>query len=300
MNLTAIALFIAMTIIFVKYKPVCKVSLLDEQLGYVNNKNEFENKLKELINNQKEESVAFIDVAEPKYEFALISSKEEINEDEVFNKIQEKTTITYKYYAVTIDNKQKAIVSTLDKAEKLVTEMKKKYAKSVSVNIGINELYTQNKDEYKVVNTNVAKKEVTDELEEIKSASVNGIYLAQKPITGVITSRYGERESIRSHAHTGLDIAAPYGTKIKAAASGTVTWSGDNGSYGNLIVINSGNGVEIYYGHCSKLYVEKGDTVKAGDIIGAVGSTGNSTGNHLHFEIRVNGSRVNPQKYIYN
>ena len=81
---------------------------------------------------------------------------------------------------------------------------------------------------------------------------------------------------------------------------GKVTFSGYKGSYGNLIIVDCGNGVQIYYGHCSKLYAKVGDTVKAGDVIGAVGSTGNSTGNHLHFEIKVNGVSVNPQNYIYN
>src|SRR5699024_11210362 len=125
-------------------------------------------------------------------------------------------------------------------------------------------------------------------------------YLAQKPITGVITSRFGSRESIRSYPHNGLDIAAPYGTNIKTATNGTVSFAGYNGSYGNLIIVDCGNGVQIYYGHCSKLLASVGDKVEAGDIIAQVGSTGNSTGNHLHFEIKVNGVSVNPQNYIYN
>lgn len=176
---------------------------------------------------------------------------------------------------------------------------RKKY-KDIKFTIGINELYTQNSDEYETVDIKVASKSVNKELKKIDDASVNGVYLAQKPISGVITSRFGSRESIRSYPHNGLDIAAPYGTKIKAACDGKVTFSGYKGSYGNLIIVDCGNGVQIYYGHCSKLYAKVGDTVKAGDVIGAVGSTGNSTGNHLHFEIKVNGVSVNPQNYIYN
>lgn len=91
----------------------------------------------------------------------------------------------------------------------------------------------------------------------------------------------------------------PGGTPIKAAASGKVIWSGYKGSYGNLVKIDSGKGVVAYYGHCSKLYVSAGEQVKAGDVIATVGSTGNSTGNHLHFEIQLNGQCVNPQKYLY-
>ena len=69
--------------------------------------------------------------------------------------------------------------------------------------------------------------------------------------------------------------------------------------YGNLIIIDHENGIQTNYGHCSKLYASVGDEVDAGDTIAAVGSTGNSTGNHLHFEIRKNGSQINPQKYVY-
>ena len=298
-NLIAIALFIVMTIIFIKYKPVCIVSANGEKLGYINNKNNFEAKVNELIYNNESENIVAIDGVTVKYEFAFVNKKEEVNENEIIAKIQDQTKITYKYYAVTIDNKQRSIVNTLEEAENLAKEIKNKYSE-VTTEVGINEVYTQNKDEYKTVNAKTAEKEISNELEKIKSSSVNGVYLAQKPITGVITSRFGSRESIRSHAHTGLDIAAPYGTKIKAAAEGTVTWSGYKGSYGNLVIVNCGNGVEIYYGHCSKLYAKVGDKVKAGDVIGAVGSTGNSTGNHLQFEIRVNGVQVNPQRYIYN
>ena len=120
-----------------------------------------------------------------------------------------------------------------------------------------------------------------------------------KPVSGIISSRFGSRSSIRSSAHTGLDIAASTGTPIIAAASGTVTFSGRKGSYGYLIVITHSNGVQTYYGHCSKLYVSAGTKVSQGQTIAAVGSTGNSTGPHLHFEIRVNGIAYNPQNYLY-
>lgn len=71
------------------------------------------------------------------------------------------------------------------------------------------------------------------------------------------------------------------------------------GGYGNLIIIDHGNGITSYYGHCNKLYKKAGTKVTAGDVIAEVGSTGNSTGPHLHFEIRQNGKYVNPQKYLY-
>ena len=105
---------------------------------------------------------------------------------------------------------------------------------------------------------------------------------------------------MRSSTHTGLDIAASKGTPIKAAASGTVSFSARKGAFGELVVITHQGGVQTYYGHCSKRYVSAGETVKQGDTIAAVGSTGNSTGPHLHFEVRINGVAYNPQNYLYN
>ena len=138
------------------------------------------------------------------------------------------------------------------------------------------------------------------ESEQLDNVDVNGISFAVAPVTGHISSRYGVNESVRNHTHKGLDIAASNGTSIFAVADGTVDYAQFNsGGYGNLVIISHGNGVQTYYAHCSKLFVSEGDTVSAGDVIAAVGSTGHSTGNHLHFEVRINGSQVNPQNFVY-
>ncbi len=114
---------------------------------------------------------------------------------------------------------------------------------------------------------------------------------------GSFSSGYGTRWG---SFHAGIDIAAPAGTPIYAAASGTVTFSGYNsGGYGNLIIIDHGNGQETYYAHNSSNYVQVGQNVSKGQNIGGVGSTGNSTGNHVHFEIRNYGSPINPYSYVY-
>jgi murein DD-endopeptidase MepM/ murein hydrolase activator NlpD len=101
-------------------------------------------------------------------------------------------------------------------------------------------------------------------------------------------------------SHSGVDIACPIGSSIYAADSGTVIKSqgGWNGGYGNYIILDHGNGVQTLYGHASKLYVGVGDTVSKGDVIMAEGSTGRSTGPHLHFEVRVAGARKNPLNYV--
>ena len=117
-----------------------------------------------------------------------------------------------------------------------------------------------------------------------------------RPVNGAtITSKYGKRSS---GFHTGTDFAIALGTPAYAAASGTVTFAGWKGSYGYLVIIDHGNGYQTYYAHCSALYVSAGQTVTQGQNISAVGSTGNSTGPHLHFEIRYNGNTLNPQNYV--
>jgi murein DD-endopeptidase MepM/ murein hydrolase activator NlpD len=114
------------------------------------------------------------------------------------------------------------------------------------------------------------------------------------PVNGPITSGFGWRWG---RMHEGIDIGVPCGTPIHAAASGTVIYSGWMDGYGNFVVIDHGNGLATAYGHQSAIYVS-GGSVSQGQTIGAVGSTGNSTGCHLHFEVRVNGSPVDPLGYL--
>lgn len=98
--------------------------------------------------------------------------------------------------------------------------------------------------------------------------------------------------------HEGLDISADSGTPVKASASGVVEFAGKKGGYGNCIIINHGNGLKTLYAHCSKLLVKEGQKVQKGDLIANVGSTGRSTGPHLHFEVHVGGTPVDPLKYL--
>ena len=121
------------------------------------------------------------------------------------------------------------------------------------------------------------------------------------PASSRITSQYGYRIlfGVRDF-HTGIDIGAGTGSNICAAESGTVILAayGWNGGYGNYMIVNHGNGVTTRYAHASALYVTAGQTVTKGQVIGAVGTTGNSTGPHLHFEVRINGSHQNPLNYL--
>lgn len=114
-----------------------------------------------------------------------------------------------------------------------------------------------------------------------------------------ITSKYGYRTlNGKREFHTGVDFAASYGTKVRAADGGTVTYAGWKGNYGKLVIITHDDGSQTYYAHNSSLLVSKGDKVYQGQTIAKMGATGRATGSHCHFEIRINGSTVNPLKYL--
>jgi len=142
--------------------------------------------------------------------------------------------------------------------------------------------------------------------QEAKTQSELDVELAKntcqfaKPLSGTITSEFGEREvtsKIMSSDHKGIDIAAKSGTSIKAAISGKVIVAEENSEYGKFIKIINKE-IMTVYAHCKKLKVKVGDEVKIGDVIATVGSTGNSTGPHLHFEIRVENRYINPREVI--
>ncbi len=125
----------------------------------------------------------------------------------------------------------------------------------------------------------------------------------RKPVVGEVefTSGFGVRSDPflgRPAMHTGLDFRAPTGDPIRATANGRVVSAAYQGGYGRMVEIDHGNGLSTRYGHMSEINVRAGDTVKIGQVIGAVGSTGRSTGPHLHYETRIDGEAVDPQKFL--
>jgi murein DD-endopeptidase MepM/ murein hydrolase activator NlpD len=125
----------------------------------------------------------------------------------------------------------------------------------------------------------------------------------RKPVTGEIdeSSPFGVRVDPIVHEaamHTGIDFRGDIGDPIRATASGTVTVAGWSGGYGKMVEIDHGNGLATRYGHLSEIDVDVGDTVRAGEVIGKLGSTGRSTGPHLHYEVRAKGEPVDPQKFL--
>ena len=314
--LISLAVLLILACIASFYKISYSVTINGEMVGYTDNKSKLQTEINDYIEKGESENTAFVQVESlPEYKVCLLKRDVQASDEDIFNTIKSAGTTYYRYYSINENIEEKLYVANFTEAEDIINQLKEKNSKNMD-NITISEKYeTQMQDfttvEDAVSNLYVQKPQVT--VAKTKTTSVGsvntattiaggkvslGISLA-RPVSGIISSRFGARSSIRSSAHTGLDIATSTGTPVLAAASGTVTFSGRKGSYGNLLVITHSNGVQTYYGHCSKLYVSAGTTVTQGQTVAAVGSTGNSTGPHLHFEIRVNGVAYNPQNYLY-
>lgn len=155
-------------------------------------------------------------------------------------------------------------------------------------------------------------KESLAEYNFLKAASYTGIFrrythgLAYSipslwPVNGVLRSSFGGRSdpfSGEGSFHTGVDLEAARGTPVHVTADGVITNAGWNSGYGKLVIVDHGNGIETYYAHLSQFLVVPGEEVERGQVIGLSGSTGHSTGPHIHYEVRLHGTPVNPYKYL--
>lgn len=303
------------------YKPIYSVTLNGEFIGYCEDKTKMQNRINNYMESGDGENVAFVEINDlPEYKMCLLKKGISTNDDQIFNKVVERGKDYYTYYAMVVNGEEKLYVKNLQEAEAILQELRDKnsankdnitieekynteLATFVAKEDAVNQLYQERQVESKIMVADATtnrktNNRVSTSTKVSRGKASLGITLIE-PVQGRITARYGERSSVRSSAHTGLDIAAPGGTPIKAATSGTVVFSGRKGSFGKMLVISHGNGVQTYYAHCSKLLANVGDKVSQGEVIANVGSTGNSTGNHLHLEVRVNGQSYNPQKYVY-
>lgn len=313
-NITILAFGFIITIVLIKYKPMYQVSISGENLGYVEDKNVLEESIKENILKKSQKNVDTINIRiDPEYELKFVDKTIETKENQIAQIVENNTDITYKYYEIALNNEPLDLVNTLDEATNVITQIKTEN-QTQNLDLSIIEKYTENAEEAKTTSIDIAKNDIQTKINQKveeqemqkkeqerinKMPEINGIKLAYVPVSGTISSRYGVRSRLRKSTHTGLDIASPKGTPIKVVASGTVTCASNKGAYGNLVKVNHGNNLETWYAHTSKMYVSVGQKVNAGEVIAAVGSTGNSTGNHLHLEIRINGTHVNPQNYLY-
>ena len=292
-------------IVFVVYKPMYRVSVGGEVLGYTEDKSKLQKKITNYIDNGDSKSVAFVEIDErPEYDLCLLKKGLTANDDEIYNAVISSGVPYYKYYAILENGVEKYYVSTYEEADAIIEELKTKNSQNKD---SVTYVLKYEKELKEFVNQGTAVAALYKQMPTTKKTSYNtakrvsydnsalGIALVE-PVAGTITSRFGRRSG---GTHTGLDIANSTGTPIRAAATGTVIYSGYKGSYGRLIIIAHTNSIQTYYAHCSRLYVSAGQTVSQGEVIAAVGSTGNSTGPHLHLEVRVNGVAKNPQNYVY-
>lgn len=296
------------------YKPTYSVHLNGEAIGYTKDKSSLQQKINDYIEKGDGENIAFVEVENlPEYKLCLLKKEIQPNDDEIFDIVKQSGKTYYKYYAILQAGEEKLFLASFEEAEEAINGLKEKNSKNKN-ELTIKEKYVAEpkdivtKEEvisklYEKVEVKVKAKTSTGPVSFASSMNNTSKKLALsinliKPVSGTVTSRFGVRWG---SSHKGVDVGAPKGTGIKAAAGGTVITSstGYNGGYGNYVVISHGNGIETAYGHCSALYVKVGQKVSQGEIIAAVGNTGRSYGNHLHFEIRVNGVAQNPQNYLY-
>ena len=312
--LCIIPIIIIIGIIFSTYKPTYSVSYNGKFIGYSDNKAKLQSRINDYIQNGDKENVAFVKIDDmPQYNLCLIKRDIDTNDDEIYNQVITSGTTYYKMYALVENGEEKMYLPNFEQAENVVNQLKEKNSTNKE-NISILEKYETECKEFSSVEDCVRK--LYQEVKTVKVANTKSSISTSKgtsstssktsslginfitPTTGTITSRFGVRSRDN---HKGIDIGAPKGTPIKAAASGTVLHSGNkNDGYGNYVILSHGNGVQTYYAHCSELLVSKGQSVEQGQVIAKVGSTGISTGNHLHFEVRINGVAQNPQNYVYN
>lgn len=343
MGVTVLGLLMIASFIYMKYKPLYKVTLNGEVIGYVESKEKMQEKI-DAFQENLDGNITSIEVnTMPEYELELVSSvkESETSEELVLAKVEENSTIMCKTYAIKLDDTVKANVESKEEADTIINEIKADTVEGVELNLIVEEEIKDKKEVDEInTTTEIAKLNINQDVEvKVKeyeekkaaeaaaqrkaaqvaaakkasavssrsgsttsysaasaSAPVVSSGMFMRPVSGgTITSKYGQRSS---GFHTGVDIAVPTGTPVYAAASGTVVKACWSGGYGYLVVIDHGNGYQTYYAHNSSLCVSAGQSVSKGQNISYSGSTGNSTGPHLHFEVRINGNTTNPLNYI--
>ncbi len=224
-----IAFCMIAAVVCLKYKPIYKVTYLGETAGYVQNKKSFEKMIEDEIFNPNEKNVAFVTLDSlPSFELKLVDKSINTDEEKIIAKIKENSETTYEMYAVTLDGVNKSYANTLEEAEEVVNKLKSENKSKNELNLAISQVYTTNLDELNSVQVAETKNNVSNNAKKVVSSNSNtfeGVCFSTKPVSGTITSRFGNKESIRTSAHKGIDIGAPNGTQIKAASDGTVTFA---------------------------------------------------------------------------
>jgi len=314
-----IGLILIAAIILASYKPVYTVLINGEAKGYVTSKTKLQHEIEEYLQKGDSDKVGYILLNDrPEYEFNLVKKEIETKDNEILSGIIASCDVYYKVYAVNVNDEEVCMVSSLADAQNIVdkvndeqedftkkatVKISEKYEKEFNAAEDIELVVNDIIEPIKKENETVIKKYTKYASRKTVSQSVLDSLLASNveltfgcPVSNyTVTSRYGWR---RSGFHTGIDYATSYGTPIYAAEDGVVTCSQWSGNYGYLVKIQHAGGFETRYAHCSRFAVSVGDEVKKGDVIAYVGSTGNSTGPHVHLEIRYQGESIDPETLV--
>lgn len=319
--LVASSLMIAL--LLASYKPVYKVSLSGEEVGYASSKSKVQDIMNNFLQNGDSDNVGYVLMEEkPSYSLKLAKKDVQTEDDKIIAELKDSCDVYYRVYAVEVNGEQVCLADNMELAQKVVdevTEAQEDYTKQATVRVS--EKYEQ---EYEAITEEDLEVTVASIVKPIKAENdavirktttyaaatkvsqevLNSLLESTKELDfgkpvngGVITSRYGWRRNGQEY-HTGLDFGISLGTPIYAAEDGVVTCAQWSGNYGYLVKIQHAGNYETRYAHCSRFAVTVGTEVKKGDIIAYVGSTGRSTGPHVHLEIRYEGKHLNPEDFL--
>lgn len=293
------------------YTPTYRAKINDKVVGYFKTEAEFD-EIFEVISNEKKADGVDVKVyleADPVYELSYVR-KNVLEEQNLYTEVRDVAQVEYTIYNVVVKDKTEMTFTSKQSAENYMNDLKKN-TKGVTIEVKsekvaelnnitdtekAKKIYNDLVSRYKPVVKKVVKKTTSGGTGKYKgtsnvysnNANVNG---GIKPTSGIYTQYY-------SGSHRGIDIANKIGTPIYAYKAGKVVYAKWQNGYGYLVRIQHEGGVVTYYAHLSAFNVKEGDTVAAGQKIAEMGSTGWSTGPHLHFEIRVNNVPINPYPYI--
>ena len=318
---TAISLVMIFTAVYLTvlntYKPAVKTYINGEFIGYFSDEQQFDEVYNDLVAEKQniDENVKVYLESEPTFEQSYIRDSL-LEEQNVYTNLRAEIKTEYTIYELVVDGEKQMTFTAEDQAEDYINQLKAEVS-NINANIEVEKVSeledvtsTERADDILagIVDRNKPV-EIPKEEEEPQTtnttqytASVyNGTVASVADGTKVWPTVYSRIncDYLGYYGHNGVDIGGASGTPIYAYMGGTVTFSGwDTTGYGNCVKISHGNGIVTIYAHCSALYVSAGQQVSAGQTIAGIGMTGWATGNHLHFEVRVNGVPVNPWTYL--
>lgn len=318
---TAMSLVMIFTAVYLTvlntYKPAVKAYIDGEFIGYFSDEQQFDEVYNDLVAEKQiiDENVKVYLESEPTFEQSYIRDSL-LEEQNVYTNLRAEIKTEYTIYELVVDGEQQMTFTAEDQAESYVEKLKAE-VDDVDATINI-EKVSELEDITSTDRADSILAEIVDRNKPVEipeetttTTTSNSQQYTTSVYNGTVSpvldgtkvwptvSRTINCDYWGYYGHNGVDIAGSAGTPIYAYMGGTVTFSGwDTTGYGYCIKINHGNGVVITYAHCSALYVSAGEQVTAGQTIAGIGMTGWATGNHLHFEVRVNGVPVSPWNYL--